>query len=65
MPLNSRQRWAHINRDKDLDKKPLVENSNRINPRRKSKPKGMKTRDKVDSDAKEVARDKDLKREKK
>jgi len=61
MLANSRQRWAYINRDKDMDKKPRVENSRRINPRRKSKPKGTKTRDKIDSDSKEVSRDKDLK----
>jgi len=61
MLANSRQRWAYINRDKDLDKKPLIENSKRINPKRKSKAKGTKTRDKVDPDYKDTIKDKDLK----
>ena len=64
MLSNSRQRWAYINRDKDLDKKPRVTNSQRVNPHRKSKPKGMKTRDVIDADNKEVARDKDSRADK-
>jgi hypothetical protein len=60
---NSRQRWAYINRDKDVDKKPRVQNSKRVNPRRKSKPKGTKTRDVVDPDYKDVAKDQDLKKD--
>ena len=60
MLTNSRQRWSYINRDKDLDKKSRVENSKRVNPRRKSKPKGMKTRDKTDPDYRDTVKDKDL-----
>lgn len=60
---NSRERWARLNRDKDLDKTPRVTNSQRINPKRKSKPKGSKTRDKKDSDTSDVVRDKDLKKD--
>ena len=61
MLANSRQRWAYINRDKDLDKKALMDNSKRIRPKRKCKVKGTKTRDKVDPDYKDTTRDKDLK----
>jgi hypothetical protein len=53
-------RWGRLNRDKDLDKMPRVTNRDRINPKRKSKPKGMKTRDKTDPDTADVAKDKDL-----
>jgi len=59
---NSRMRWARLNRDKDLDKIPRVTNTKRIKPKRKSKPKGTKTRDKKDSDTVDVLKDKDLKR---
>jgi len=60
MLSNSRQRWAHVNRDKDLDKKPRVTNSKRVNPKRKSKSKGSKTRDVTDLDTKDVVKDKDV-----
>lgn len=60
---HSRLRWARLNRDKDLDKMPRVTNTNRIKPKRESKPKGSKTRDKKDPDTSDVVRDKDLKEE--
>lgn len=63
MKTNSRIRWAYINRDKDLEKQPRLNPADRANPKRKSKPKGSKTRDKLDEDTKEVVRDKDLKKD--
>jgi hypothetical protein len=59
--IHSRLRWAKLNRDKDISKSPRVTNTNRKNPKRKSKPKGTKTRDKKDPDTVDVVRDKDLK----
>jgi hypothetical protein len=58
---NSRQRWAKLNRDKDLEKSPKI--LDRKNPKRKSKPLGHKTRDKFNPDTKDVAKDKDLKKD--
>ena len=58
---HSRLRWGRLNRDKDIDKMPRVTNTDRINPKRKSKPKGTKTRDKKDPDTADVAKDKDMK----
>ena len=58
---NSRMRWGRLNRDKDLDKIPRVTNTNRIKPKRKSKTKGSKTRDKKNPDTSDVAKDKDMK----
>jgi len=57
---HSRLRWARLNRDKDVEKIPRVTNTNRIKPKRKSKPKGSKTRDKNDPDTADSVNDKDL-----
>lgn len=59
---NSRIRWGRLNRDKDIAKQPRVTETKRINPKRKSKPKGTKTRDKRDPDTADVAKDPDLKK---
>ena len=59
---NSRIRWGRLNRDKDIEKQPRVTETNRIKPKRKSKIKGTKTRDKRDPDTVDVAKDPDLKK---
>ena len=60
---SSRMRWSYVNRDKDLNKNSELKDHERQNSKHKTKVKGTKTRDKVDSDTKETARDKDLKSE--
>ena len=63
--MNSRNRWAYVNRDKDIDKNSELKDHERVNGKHPTKAKGTKTRDKVDPDSKENTRDKDLKPEKK
>ena len=63
MVKSSRMRWSYVNRDKDLDKNSELKTYERQNSKHKTKSKGTKTRDKVDSDTKETLRDKDLKSE--
>ena len=61
---NSRSRWAYINRDKDIEKNSDLKDHERSNSKHPTKAKGTKTRDKVDPDTKETAKDKDLKTKK-
>jgi hypothetical protein len=63
MQNHSRIRWGYINRDKDIEKQSDIKPYERANSKHKTKPKGTKTRDKVDPDTKDVAKDKDLKRQ--